>query len=117
MVTVMVSFSEPEVMVACPEAAGRHALMAADDGIRLKEKVLLAAVALAEAVRPMAAATAAAVARAPNGAHAGIRERRVTGRIEIMAVPPDLRVARSEQRRRRSRSTGTGRLSRRTRVG
>jgi len=35
----MTSFSAPVVMVTCPEALGRHALMAVDEGSSLKETV------------------------------------------------------------------------------
>src|SRR6516225_21392 len=65
-VTVMVSLIVPEVMVTCPLALGRHDVMAADDGTSANENVLVVAVALADAVRPMAVATAAAVATAPS---------------------------------------------------
>src|SRR5215469_15327 len=66
--TVMVSFSAPGVMVTCPPALGRHAEIAADDGLSANENDAAdracapPVAAPAEVVRLSAAATTPAAA-------------------------------------------------------
>src|SRR6516225_10962417 len=64
-VTFIVSLRFPAVIVACPPAFGRQALIAADDGTRLKENESATCgaadapgIAAKAAVKPMAAAAA-----------------------------------------------------------
>src|SRR5215471_13929442 len=66
MVTFMLSFSAPVVMVTWPEAWGRHPLIAAEDGCNANENEESVAVAPVLVARLTATATAPAVARAPS---------------------------------------------------
>src|SRR5215469_1398653 len=83
-VTFMVSLIVPVVMVACPAACGRQAVMAGDDALSGNENEFAVAgaaeaagIAANAAVRPMAD-TAAAVAKAA----------RIEGRVMLMTGPP-----------------------------
>src|SRR5262249_52934023 len=96
MVTFIVSFSDPVVMVTVPLALGRHAVMAADDGTRPKVNVELVAVALVATATLIAAATAPVVARAASFAGAEASRRRVGFMWSLLSA------AAPWQRRRRS---------------
>src|SRR5215472_14055297 len=93
-VTFMMSFSAPVVIVTLPLALGRHVLMAAEDACRPnvnEESVAVAPVAVA---RVIAKATTPVVASAPSFADAEVRRLRDL----CMAVPLP-RLFRSSQRR------------------
>src|SRR5215470_18121693 len=91
--TVMVSLRVPGVMVARPPALGRHAEIAAEDGLSGNENDGPAAAgragapvvaAPAEAVRLSAAAAAPAAATATALAAVGARMLRIVGRVLLM---------------------------------
>src|SRR5215470_10168891 len=93
--TVMVSLRVPGVMVARPPALGRHAEIAAEDGLSGNENDGPAAAgragapvvaAPAEAVRLSAAAAAPAAATATALAAVGARMLRIVGRVLLMVV-------------------------------
>src|SRR5689334_12329146 len=93
--TVMVSLSAPGVMVTCPPACGRQAVMAADDGLSANENDDAArcwagacVAAPAVAVRLSAAAAAPAATTATAFAAVGARMFRIVGRILLMTGPP-----------------------------
>src|SRR6516165_10249778 len=75
--TTILSFSPCGVMVTCPPAFGRQAVIAADDACSPKPTTFVVADALAgapnAAVRPTAAATAPPAAMAPAFAAAGAK--------------------------------------------
>jgi hypothetical protein len=75
-VTVMTSLSPPVVIVTLPEALGRHALMADEDGWSPNEKEESVAVAPVAVARVIARATAPVVASAPSFADAEVRRLR-----------------------------------------
>src|SRR5205823_2284500 len=94
--TVMVSLSAPGVMVTCPPALGRHAEIAADDGLSANENDDAAAgracvppvAAPAVVVRLSAAATTPAAATVTAFAAVGARMLRMLGRLLLIAGPP-----------------------------
>src|SRR5262249_39065514 len=92
--TLMVSFSDPVVMVTCPPACGRQAVMAGDEGLSLNENVCaVAGRADAPAVVPsaairLAAAIAAPAATTPALAAAVPRAPRAEDRMLLIGCGP-----------------------------
>src|SRR5215469_6123044 len=90
--TTILSFSACGVMVTCPPAFGRQAVMAADEGLSWNENDFAAAGEVAAlaganaAVRPTAAAMAPPAATAPAFAAAGLRMLRIEDRMLVMVV-------------------------------
>src|SRR5947207_6655816 len=95
-VTFMTSLRAPVVIVACPPACGRQALIADDDGTRLNENddasddraCVPPVAAPAVAVRLSAAATTPAAATVTAFAAVGARMLRMLGRLLLIAGPP-----------------------------
>src|SRR5215470_5421212 len=97
--TFMTSFSAPGVIVTCPPAFGRHAVMAGDDGFSANENDDAVAdracappappvAAPAVAVRLSAAATAPVATTVTAFAAVGARMPRIVDRVLLMTGPP-----------------------------
>src|SRR5215469_13396777 len=90
--TTILSFSACGVMVTCPPAFGRQAVMAADEGLSWNENDFAAAGEVAAlaganpAVRPTTAAMAPPAATAPAFAAAGVRMLRIDDRMLVTVV-------------------------------